>query len=72
MCKLDAWEDLRMNNRQELLDEARALCARVQTELTTTKFRKEVERFSLREADKNLAIAQKHLMEYLQIEKEKS
>ena len=58
-----------MSKRQEFLDRVRDLQTDVKTRLDKGKFVKEVEKFCLEEAVKNLATAETHLQSFLQIHK---
>ena len=58
-----------MSERQEFLDRVRDLQTDVKTRLDKGKFVKEVEKFCLEEAVKNLATAETHLQSFLQIHK---
>ena len=60
-----------MSERQEFLDRVRDLQADVKVRLGKGKFVKEVEKFCLEEAVKNLATAETHLQSFLQIDKER-
>ena len=58
-----------MSNRQEYVDRVRKLQEELNAVLSAGRFTKEVERFQVEEAIKNLATAEKHLHGYLQVDK---
>ena len=58
-----------MSNRQEYVDRIRKMQEELKAVLLAGKFTKEVERFQVEEAVKNLATAEKHLNGYLQVDK---
>ena len=58
-----------MSKRQEFLDRVRDLQTDIKARLDKGKFTKEVERFCLEEALKNLSYAETHLQSFLQIHK---
>ena len=58
-----------LSNRQKLVDAVRLIRQAVIKELKTTKFTKDVERFQLEEAVKNLDTTEEYLMSYLQVDK---
>jgi len=58
-----------MSNRQQYVDRIRKMQEELNAVLLAGKFTKEVERFQVEEAVKNLATAEKHLNEYLQVDK---
>ena len=58
-----------MSNRQQYVDRIRKLQEELKAILLAGKFTKEVERFQVEEAIKNLATAEKHLNGYLQVDK---
>jgi len=58
-----------MSNRQEYVDRIRKMQEELNAVLLAGKFTKEVERFQVEEAVKNLATAEKHLNGYLQVDK---
>ena len=58
-----------MSERQEFLDRVRDLQTDVKTRLDKGQFVKEVEKFCLEEALKNLATAETHLQNFLQTDK---
>ena len=60
-----------MSKRQEFLDRIRELQTDLKVRLDQGKFVKEVEKFCLEEALKNLATAETHLNGFLQIDKER-
>ena len=58
-----------MSDRQQFVDRVRKLQEELKAILLAGKFTKEVERFQVEEAVKNLATAEKHLNGYLQVDK---
>ena len=58
-----------MSKRQEFLDRIRELQTDLKVRLDQDKFVKEVEKFCLEEALKNLSYAETHLQSFLQIHK---
>ena len=58
-----------MSNRQEFLDRVRDLQTDIKARLDKGKFTKEVEKFCLEEALKNLSYAETHLNGFLQVDK---
>jgi len=58
-----------LSNRQQYVDRVRDLQTDVKTRLVKGKFVKEVEEFCLEEALKSLALAEKYLNDFLQIDK---
>ena len=58
-----------MSERQEFLDRVRDLQTDVKTRLDKGQFVKEVEKFCLEEALKNLSYAETHLQSFLQVDK---
>ena len=58
-----------MSNRQQYVDRIRKMQEELNAVLSAGKFTKEVERFQVEEAVKNLATAEKHLNGYLQVDK---
>ena len=58
-----------MSERQEFLDRVRDLQTDLKVVLDKGKFVKEVEKFQLEEALKNLATAEEHLNGFLQVDK---
>ena len=60
-----------MSERQEFLDRVRDLQTDVKVRLGKGKFVKEVEKFQLQEALVNLATAEIHLHQFLQVDKER-
>jgi len=58
-----------MSKRQEFLDRIRELQTDLKVRLDQDKFVKEVEKFCLEEALKNLSYAETHLNGFLQIDK---
>ena len=58
-----------MSNRQEFLDRVRDLQTDVKARLDKGQFVKEVEKFCLEEALKNLSYAEIHLNGFLQVDK---
>ena len=60
-----------MSYRQEFLDRVRDLQTDLKARLDMGQFVKEVEKFCLEEALKNLATAETHLNGFLQIDKER-
>ena len=58
-----------MSNRQEYVDRIRKMQEELNVVLLAGKFTKEVERFQVEEAVKNLATAEKHLNGFLQVDK---
>ena len=58
-----------MSKRQQYVDRVRKLQEELNDVLLAGKFTKEVERFQVEEAIKNLATAEKHLHGYLQVDK---
>ena len=58
-----------MSDRQQFVDRVRKLQEELNAVLLAGKFTKEVERFQVEEAIKNLATAEKHLNGYLQVDK---
>ena len=60
-----------MSERQEFLDRVRDLQTDVKVRLGKGKFVKEVEKFQLQEALVNLATAEKHLHQFVQVDKER-
>ena len=57
-----------MSNRQEFLDRVRDLQTDLKVRLDKAKFTKEVEKFCLEEALKNLSYAEPHLNGFLQVD----
>ena len=60
-----------MRSRQELVNTIREVVQEIEQHLETGKFVKEVEKFQLQEALVNLATAEKHLHQFLQVDKER-
>ena len=60
-----------MSNRQEFLDRVRDLQTDLKARLDKGQFVKEVEKFCLEEALKNLATAETHLNGFLQVDKQR-
>ena len=58
-----------MSNRQTYVDRIRKMQEELKAVLLAGKFTKEVERFQVEEAVKNLATAEKHLNGFLQVDK---
>ena len=58
-----------MSKRQEFLDRVRDLQTDVKARLDKGQFTKEVEKFCLEEALKNLSYAETHLQSFLQMHK---
>ena len=58
-----------MSNRQEFLDRVRDLQTDVKARLDKGQFVKEIEKFCLEEALKNLSYAETHLQSFLQMHK---
>ena len=58
-----------MSKRQEFLDRVRGLQTDVKARLDKGQFTKEVEKFCLEEALKNLSYAETHLQSFLQMHK---
>ena len=58
-----------MSDRQTYVDRIRKMQEELNAVLLAGKFTKEVERFQVEEAIKNLATAEKHLNGYLQVDK---
>lgn len=58
-----------LSNRQQYVDKVRDLQTDVKTRLDKGKFVKEVEKFSLQEALNSLALAEKYLNDFLQVDK---
>jgi len=58
-----------MSKRQEFLDRVRDLQTDIKARLDKGKFTKEVEKFCLEEALKNLSYAETHLNGFLQVDK---
>ena len=58
-----------MSKRQEFLDRVRDLQTDLKARLHKGQFVKEVEKFCLEEALKNLSYAEKHLHGFLQVDK---
>ena len=58
-----------MSDRQTYVDRIRKMQEELNAVLLAGKFTKEVERFQVEEAVKNLATAEKHLNGYLQVDK---
>ena len=58
-----------MSDRQTYVDRVRKLQEELKAILLAGRFTKEVERFQVEEAIKNLATAEKHLNGYLQVDK---
>ena len=58
-----------MSDRQTYVDRVRKLQEELNAVLSAGRFTKEVERFQVEEAIKNLATAEKHLHGYLQVDK---
>ena len=58
-----------MSDRQTYVDRIRKMQEELNAVLSAGKFTKEVERFQVEEAVKNLATAEKHLNGYLQVDK---
>ena len=58
-----------MSDRQTYVDRVRKMQEELNAVLSAGKFTKEVERFQIEEAIKNLATAEKHLSGYLQVDK---
>ena len=58
-----------MSDRQTYVDRIRKMQEELKAVLLAGKFTKEVERFQVEEAVKNLATAEKHLHGYLQVDK---
>ena len=57
-----------MSKRQEFLDRVRDLQTDIKARLDKGKFTKEVEKFCLEEALKNLSYAETHLNGFLQVD----
>ena len=60
-----------MSERQQYVDRVRTLQKELKVILDKGKFVKEVEKFQLQEALVNLATAEKHLHQFLQVDKER-
>ena len=60
-----------MSKRQEFLDRIRELQTDLKVRLDQGQFVKEVEKFCLEEALKNLATAETHLNGFLQVDKQR-
>ena len=60
-----------MSERQKFLDRVRDLQTDLKVVLDKGKFVKEVEKFQLQEALVNLVTAEKHLQQFLQVDKER-
>ena len=58
-----------MSDRQTYVDRVRKMQEELNAVLSAGKFTKEVERFQVEEAVKNLATAEKHLNGFLQVDK---
>ena len=58
-----------MSDRQQYVDRIRKMQEELNAVLLAGKFTKEVERFQVEEAVKNLATAEKHLNGFLQVDK---
>ena len=58
-----------MSDRQTYVDRVRKLQEELNAVLLAGKFTKEVERFQVDEAVRNLGYAEKHLTGYLQVDK---
>jgi len=58
-----------MSDRQTYVDRIRKMQEELKAVLLAGKFTKEVERFQVEEAVKNLATAEKHLNGFLQVDK---
>ena len=58
-----------MSKRQAHLDQVRKIVKEIDSLLLEGKFTKEVERFMLTEARTNLKYAEKHLVGFLQVDK---
>ena len=58
-----------MSDRQTYVDRISKMQEELKAVLLAGKFTKEVERFQVEEAVKNLATAEKHLNGYLQVDK---
>ena len=58
-----------MSDRQQFVDRVRKLQEELKAILLAGKFTKEVERFQVDEAVRNLGYAEKHLTGYLQVDK---
>ena len=58
-----------MSDRQQFVDRVRKLQEELNAVLLAGKFTKEVERFQVDEAVRNLGYAEKHLTGYLQVDK---
>ena len=58
-----------MSKRQEFLDRVRDLQTDIKARLDKGQFTKEVEKFCLEEALKNLSYAETHLQSFLQVDK---
>ena len=58
-----------MSNRQQYVDRIRKPQEELKAILLAGKFTKEVEKFQVEEAVKNLGYAEKHLHGYLQVDK---
>ena len=58
-----------MSDRQQYVDRIRKMQEELNAVLLAGKFTKEVERFQVEEAMTNLAIAEKHLNGFLQVDK---
>ena len=58
-----------MSNRLQYVDRIRKMQEELNAVLLAGKFTKEVERFQVEEAVKNLATAEKHLNGFLQVDK---
>ena len=60
-----------MSERQKFLDRVRDLQTDLKVRVDKGQFVKDVEKFQLQEALVNLATAEKHLHEFLQVDKER-
>ena len=60
-----------MSERHKFLDRVRDLQSDLKVVLDKGKFVKEVEKFQVKEALVNLATAEKHLHQFLQVDKER-
>ena len=60
-----------MSERQKFLNRVRDLQTDLKVVLDKGKFVKEVEKFQVKEALVNLATAEKHLHQFLQVDKER-
>ena len=60
-----------MSERQKFLNRVRDLQTDLKVVLDKGKFVKEVEKFQLQEALVNLVTAEKHLQQFLQVDKER-